>query len=94
MTIHVKILSLRSQERYLVRRLVLAALHELQTQFPGLQVEITEVGDPTEIGKCAQVLVAPSLVVEEAAVCLGRVPAREEVAAWLKQAAQGRAGSS
>jgi len=86
MLTHVKILSLRSQERYIVRRLVLAAQRQLQAQIPNLGVDITEVGDPSEIGKYALVVVTPSLVIDEKIVCTGRVPAKEEVVLWLRDA--------
>jgi len=85
-TLHIKILSIRSAERYVVRRLVLVA--ELDTR-PGVDLEIAESGDPTEIGRYATALVQPSLVIEGRTVCNGRMPARAEVAAWLRQAVEG-----
>ena len=86
--LHIKILSLRSQERYVVRRLVMAAQARLQAQIPHLALDITEIGDPTEIGRYAQTLVTPSLVVNEKTVCSGRLPTGEEVVAWLRSAAE------
>ncbi|PJH76276.1 MAG: hypothetical protein CO064_02115 [Anaerolineae bacterium CG_4_9_14_0_8_um_filter_58_9] len=67
--INVKILGLRQPERYAVRRMVLSAQSELQTQYPDLAVEIAEIKDPSEIGKYALVLILPSLVVNEKLVC-------------------------
>ena len=86
MMTHVKILSLRPQERYVVRRLVLAAQRQLQAQIPELGVDITEIGDPSEIGKYALVMVTPSLVIDEETVCSGRVPTKGEVVRWLRKA--------
>jgi Thioredoxin domain len=86
MMIHVKILSLRRQERYIVRRLVLAAQRQLLAQISNLGVDITEVGEPSEIGKYALVVVTPSLVIDERTVCSGRVPTKEEVVLWLREA--------
>ena len=45
-----------------------------------LELEITEVTDPGEIGKYAFVLVLPTLVINEKVVCSGRFPSKEEVA--------------
>jgi len=75
--INVKILGLRQPERYAVRRMVLSAQSELQTQYPDLAVEIAEIKDPSEIGKYALVLILPSLVVNEKLVC--RVGLRQRV---------------
>ena len=85
--LNIKILGLQYPERYAVRRLVMAAHQELVLHYPGLEVEITEVMDPGEIGKYAFVLILPTLVINENVVCSGRFPAREEVTGWLRAAA-------
>jgi hypothetical protein len=84
----VKILSLQYPERYVVRRLVAGALHELLSTTSQIEIRITEVTDPGEIGKYAFVLVLPTLVINEKVVCSGRFPAKEEVAHWLQEAVQ------
>jgi hypothetical protein len=84
--LNVKILGLRQLERYAVRRIVLSAQSELQAQYPGLAVEISEIKDPCEIGKYALVLILPSLVINEELVCTGRFPAKEEILVWLQEA--------
>ncbi len=84
----VKILSLQYPERYAVRRLVAAAQQELASRCPYLELDITEVTNPGEIGKYAFVLVLPTLVINERVVCSGRFPAKEEVADWLLEAAE------
>ena len=83
----IKILSIQYPERYAVRRLVAAAQQELAEPFPGLELEIVEVNDAGAIGKYATVLVLPTLVIDEKVVCSGRFPAKEEVTAWLREAA-------
>lgn len=83
----IKILGLQYPERYAVRRLVMAAQKELLPHYPDLKVEIAEVTDPGEIGRYAFVLILPTLVINEKVVCSGRFPAREEVTAWLQEAA-------
>jgi hypothetical protein len=85
--LNVKICSIQYPERYVVRRMVLAAQNELQAKLPGLEVEITELADPGQIGKYAFVLVLPTLVIEERVVCSGRFPGKEEVRDWLREAA-------
>lgn len=88
--VDIKILSIQYPERYAVRRLVAAAQQELRGRFPTLEnLQITEIGDPTGIGKYAQVLVLPTLVVNEKVVCSGRFPTKEEVIEWLQEAAKG-----
>jgi len=83
----VKICSLQYPERYALRRMVMAAQAELQAEIPGLEVQVNEVTDPTQIGKYARVLVLPTLVINENVVCSGRFPSKQEVRDWLKTAA-------
>jgi hypothetical protein len=87
--IQLKILSYRSPQRYVVRRVILAAQAELQKDVPELRLEITELKDWVQIEKYTPVLSAPSLVVNEKLVCVGRVPSRQEVKGWLKNAVDG-----
>jgi hypothetical protein len=83
----IKIGSIQYPERYVVRRIVLAAHNELQAELPALEMEITELTDPGQIGKYAHVLVLPTLVIEEKVVCSGRFPSKDEVRNWLREAA-------
>lgn len=85
--LHIKICSIQYPERYVLRRMVMAAQNELQAEIPGLETEIIELADPSQIGKYAFVLVLPTLVINEKVVCSGRFPAKEEVRDWLKAAA-------
>lgn len=84
--INVKILSLGDPERYAVRRMVVSALQEIQIKKPDLELKISEVNQAVEIGKYAQVLVLPTLVINENVVCSGRYPSRNEVIQWLNAA--------
>ncbi|KAF0109007.1 MAG: hypothetical protein FD146_51 [Anaerolineaceae bacterium] len=84
--LNVKILSIQYPERYVVRRMVAMAFQELQSGHPGLEMNITEIGDPGQICKYAFVIVLPTLVINEKVVCTGRFPTKEEVAAWLREA--------
>ena len=87
----VKILSIQYPERYAVRRLVTVAQQELLAQYPQLrEIEVTELSEPGQINRYAQVLVLPSLVIEERLVCSGRFPSKEEVAGWLREAVESK----
>jgi hypothetical protein len=84
--IHVKILSIKTPQRYSVWRAVVAAQGELLHEHPVLEVEITEVKDSQEILKYTDVIYYPSLMVNDKLVCVGRFPRKEEVAGWLRLA--------
>ena len=84
--LHIKILGLQYPERYAVRRLVMSAQQELLASYPDLDLNITEIDDPGEIGKYAFVLVLPTLVINEKVACSGRFPSKEEVTGWLRKA--------
>lgn len=83
----IKILGLNYPERYAVRRLVIAAQQDLLLSYPDLEMDITEVTDPAEIGKKAFVLILPTLIINDKVVCSGRIPTRDEVTHWLWEAA-------
>ncbi len=86
--ISIQILGLNDPERYAVRRLVMAAHKDLHQDQPGLELEVTEVADPSVIGKYACFLILPTLVINGQVVCSGRFPGREEVTDWLREAAR------
>jgi hypothetical protein len=82
--IDLKILSYHSAQRYAVRQTVVAAHRTLKVDHPDLEISITELKDWVHIEQYTPVLSAPSLVVNEKLVCVGRVPSREEVLNWLR----------
>lgn len=86
--LYIKICSIQYPERYVLRRMVMAAQQELLPRFPDLELDITELSDPGLIGKYAFVLVLPTLVINEKVVCSGRFPVKDEVTAWLAEAVQ------
>ncbi|MCM8737547.1 thioredoxin family protein [Azospirillum sp. A1-3] len=55
-------------------------------QETGIPVEIEHVTDPTRFIDYS-VITTPGLVVEEQVKMSGRLPRREEIVAWLKEAA-------
>jgi hypothetical protein len=84
--IEVKILSYHPAQRYAIRQTVLAAQRILSNVHPDLKISITELKDWVHIEEYTPVLSAPSLVVNNKLVCVGRVPSREEVLGWLRSA--------
>ena len=84
--IDLKILGYQSAQRYAVRQTVVAAERVFKNEHPDLKIVITELKDWVKIEQYTPVLSAPSLVVNEKLVCVGRFPSREEVLGWLRNA--------
>jgi hypothetical protein len=84
--IHVRILSIKTPQRYSVWRAVVAAHRELLQEVPDLELDIAGVKDLQEILKYTAVIYFPSLMVNDRLVCVGRFPHKDEVAGWLRQA--------
>lgn len=84
--INVTILSYKTPQRYAVKRTVMAAQNELQKINPNLEIAITEIKDLDDIEKITQVVILPSLMVNEKLVCIGRFPKKDEVIGWLQEA--------
>jgi len=82
--IQVKILGYHSAQRYAVRQTLVSAQRVLHQECPELEVSISEVKDWRHIEQYTPVLSAPSLVVNEKLVCVGRFPSKQEVLGWLK----------
>jgi hypothetical protein len=84
----VKILGYHSAQRYAVRQTVVAAQRIFHSEHPNLKFVITEVKDWEHIEQYTPVLSAPSLVVNEKLVCVGRFPSKQEVYGWLRSATE------
>ncbi|OGN93386.1 MAG: hypothetical protein A2Z71_02185 [Chloroflexi bacterium RBG_13_50_21] len=84
--IDLKILGYQSAQRYAVRQTVVAAERVFKNEHPDLKIVITELKDWVKIEQYTPVLSAPSLVVNEKLVCVGRFPSRDEVLGWLRSA--------
>lgn len=63
-----------------------SALAELRKEIPDLQVNISELKTWQEIEPYTLILSAPSLVINEQLMCLGRFPKLEEALGWIHQA--------
>ncbi len=86
MIITVKILGTKSRQRYVVRRLVIAACESLRADYPSLEVQITEIADREGIEAYTAVLVAPGLIIDEKLVYDLWIPTKEQVIDWLREA--------
>ena len=84
--IDIKILSYKSPQRYAVKRTLIAAQDELQKQHPDLEIALTEVKEVSDMLEYTDVLILPSLVVNEKLVCVGRFPKKDEIIRWLQDA--------
>jgi len=82
----VKILGYHSAQRYAVRQTLQAVQRILQSEYPDLKLVIKEVKDWEHIEQYTPVLSAPSLVVNEKLVCVGRFPSKQEMSGWLRSA--------
>jgi hypothetical protein len=86
--ITVKILGTKSRQRYVVRRLVIAASESLRSDNPALEVQINEIADLEGIEAYTFVLLAPALVINEKLVYDLWIPSKEQVVGWLRDAIQ------
>jgi hypothetical protein len=82
----VRVCSYRTPQRYVLLRMVWAALAQLRSRYPDVQVEIEQVCEVEQILRYTPVLVSVSLVIQQRLVCTGRQPSKEEVLAWLEAA--------
>ena len=84
----IKILGYRTDQTFAIRRVVIAALDELNKEQPGLESVVTNVKEAQDILPYTQVLMAPGLVVNGKLVylCLGRIPKKDQVIGRLRDA--------
>lgn len=81
--IDIKILSYHSAQRFAVRQTLVAARRVFEASRHGVEIQVTELKDWRNIEQYTPVLSAPSLVVNEKLVCVGRFPSKQEVLGWL-----------
>lgn len=86
--IDIKILGYHPAQRYAVRQTIVAAKRDLQNEYPELKIMITELIDWVHIEQYTPILSAPSLVVNEKLVCVGRFPSRQEILGWVRNAVE------
>ena len=84
--IEIKILSYKSPQRYAVRQTLIGARNELRKTHSTLEILISEVKKLAEMEEYTDVVIYPSLVINDHLVCIGRFPKKDEVIGWLQQA--------
>ena len=84
----IKIMGYRTDQTFAIRRTVAAALDELRKEQPGVESVITNIKEAQDILQYTDVLMAPGLVVNGKLVylCFGRIPKKEQVIGWLREA--------
>lgn len=81
----IKILGSGCAKCYSLERAAAAALETLLNEHPDLEATLVHIEDILEIQRYP-VLFTPALVVNEKVVCAGRVPKKEEVLKWYREA--------
>jgi hypothetical protein len=83
--LQIKVLGPGCAKCYSVERAAAAALEEIARENPDLEATLEHIEDILEIEQYP-VLFTPALVVNEKVVCAGRVPKKNEVVAWYRNA--------
>jgi hypothetical protein len=85
MRVPIKILGYRKAQRYAVRRAIEQALNTLSLKQIHFDVTIEEITSVQEILKFTQVLIYPSVVLNDKVICSGRIPKQSEMEQWILQ---------
>ncbi|MDT8898072.1 MAG: thioredoxin family protein [Thermanaerothrix sp.] len=88
----VKVLGPGCAKCYALERAARGALEQFLQEQPGLPVAFEHIEDILAIEQYP-VLFTPALVINDKVVCAGRVPKREEILAWYRQAVNARGGN-
>lgn len=83
--LNIKILGPGCAKCYAVERAAAAGLEALLREKPELEATLVHIQDLLEIEKYP-ILFTPALVVNEKVVCAGRIPKKEEVEKWYREA--------
>jgi hypothetical protein len=83
--LNIKILGPGCDKCYAVERAAAAGLEALLRENPNLEATLVHIEDVLEIEQYP-ILFTPGLVVNEKLVCAGRVPRKEEVMRWYRDA--------
>jgi small redox-active disulfide protein 2 len=84
----VKILGPGCAKCYSLERTARAALEQLLLEQPDLEATLVHIEDVETISRYP-VLFTPALVVNEEVVCAGRIPKKDEVLKWYRNALHG-----
>lgn len=86
--LNIKILGTGCARCYALEQAARGALQQLLQETPDLPATLEHIRDILAIEQYP-VLLTPALVVNEKVVCAGRLPKREEILAWYRQALSG-----
>ncbi len=81
----VKVLGPGCAKCYSLERTARAALEQILSEYPDLEATLVHIEDMEEISHYP-VLFTPALVVNEGVVCAGRIPKKDEVLKWYRNA--------
>lgn len=81
----IKVLGPGCAKCYALERVAAAGLQALLRERPDLEATLQHIEDYNEIQKYP-ILFTPGLVVNENLVCAGRIPKKEEIIQWYRQA--------
>lgn len=81
------ILGYKHSQRYPIRRMLTLIQKDFEKTHPQIRLEINEISSTDEILRYTPVIAFPSLMVGEKLVCVGRVPAKGEILAWIEKEA-------
>jgi hypothetical protein len=83
--LNIKVLGPGCPKCYAVERVAAAAMEALLQENPHLEVTLEHIEDVLEIEQYP-ILFTPALVVNEKVVCAGRIPKKDEVIRWYREA--------
>lgn len=83
--LNIKVLGPGCAKCYSLERAAAAALEAMLNESPDLEATLEHIEDMLEIERYP-VLFTPALVINEKVVCAGRVPKKEEIIAWYREA--------
>lgn len=83
--LNVKVLGPGCAKCYALERVAAAGLEAILQENPNLEATLVHIEDWLEIEQYP-VLFTPALVVNENVICSGRIPKKEEIVKWYREA--------
>lgn len=82
-----KVLGYKHSQRYPIRRVLNLIQKDFEKKHPQIRLEVMEISSTDEILRYTPVIAFPSLMVGGKLVCVGRLPSKEEILAWIEKEA-------